>query len=217
DEQGTGRPYAQVDRMRHQLGRLLGEARSRKIGREQPGDPAGDTSGEQDYRVDRTGDRGSALAEMDNGAWRLDRREPGPRSGPALRGFWPLLQRLGPRPSRSPDPVTGLPSPELVTRSPVPDGHALPHGSCPSLPAPHRVPEHTVGGRSEDQLDDLSAIPDPLAGAGGSPRSHPPNASCPALTGALHRSVPERLDGRVDQLVIARQRFLDEPGPLDSV
>src|ERR1035441_5940402 len=88
--------------------------------------------------------------------------------------------------------------------------------TVPALPcsAPPRVPEPTVGGRSEDQLDDLSAIPDPSAGAGGSPRSHPPNASCPALTGALHRSVPERLDGRVDQLVIARQRFLDEPGPL---
>src|ERR1019366_10780844 len=132
DEQGTGRPHGQVDRMRHQLGGLLDEARSRKIGREQPGDPAGDTSGEQDHRVDRTGDRGSAPTEMDNGAWRLDRREPGPRSGPALRGFGPLFQRLGP-PSRSPDPVKALPSPELVTSSAVPDGHALPHGSCPSL------------------------------------------------------------------------------------
>src|ERR1019366_771545 len=138
DEQGTGRPYGQVDRMRHQLGGLLDEARSRKIGREQPGDPAGDTGGEQDYRVDRTGDRGCALTEMDNGAWRLDRGEPGPRSGPALRGFGPLLQRLGRRPSRSPDPVKMLPSPELVTRSPVPDGHALPHGSCPS-PAQHPI------------------------------------------------------------------------------
>src|SRR5580658_741189 len=32
--------------------------------------------------------------------------------------------------------------------------------------------------------------------------------------GALHRGVPELLDGRVDQLVIARQLCLDGPGSL---
>ena len=62
DEQSTGRPDGQVDRMRHQFGRLLGQARSSKITREEPGDPAGNTSGEQDYRVDRPADRGSRRA-----------------------------------------------------------------------------------------------------------------------------------------------------------
>ena len=34
------------------------------------------------------------------------------------------------------------------------------------------------------------------------------------LTGALHRGVPEFLDGRIDQLVITGQGGFDEPGPL---
>jgi hypothetical protein len=42
----------------------------------------------------------------------------------------------------------------------------------------------------------------------------PARRLCQTLAGALDRSVPERLDRRVDQLVITRQRCLDEPGPL---
>src|ERR1700751_3447284 len=46
----------------------------------------------------------------------------------------------------------------------------------------------------------------------------PRTGAQPILTrrswGAPHRGVPELLDGRVDQLVIARQFCLDGPGPL---
>src|ERR1700753_4462614 len=46
----------------------------------------------------------------------------------------------------------------------------------------------------------------------------PRTGAQPVLTrrswGAPHRGVPELLDGRVDQLVIARQFCLDGPGPL---
>src|ERR1700733_5164042 len=45
---------------------------------------------------------------------------------------------------------------------------------------------------------------------------HQDGASSPAgrSWGAPHRGVPELLNGRVDQLVIARQLCLDGPGPL---
>ena len=43
--------------MRHELGRLLGQARAPQIAREEPGDPAADADGEQRRRDDRAGPR----------------------------------------------------------------------------------------------------------------------------------------------------------------
>ncbi len=95
DEQGARAPDGEVDRMRHELGRLPGEAGSREIAGQEPRDPADDTDGEQRRRDDgastRAGDWGSALADRDDRAWRLKPREPGPRAVPALAGLRPPL------------------------------------------------------------------------------------------------------------------------------
>ena len=205
--------------MRHQLGRLLGEAGPRQVGGEEPGQPErdarhqGDGRGERrrpnghparpgragpapggsgpgppgrehgpgrdgtsrrdagagqpggpatwharTARADRAsrrgrgpgasrrgpGDRaqparaGAAVRgrpEMDDGAGRLDRVEPGPGRGPPRGRLRPLLQGLPRRPARGPDRVAVLPPTELVARSPVPDRARCPAPSQPPCPA----------------------------------------------------------------------------------
>ena len=100
------------------------------------GPPAARSPGTQAARRQGPQARGAGVRrrpEMDDGAGRLDRVEPGPGRGPPRLGLRPLLQGLPRRTARGPDRVAVLSPTELVARSPVPDRAAVPH--CPSLPA----------------------------------------------------------------------------------